>query len=51
MINFTIIEFVYKFSLSACSPFGKGGGRGILRIRETESNSCFEITIHEGKKL
>jgi hypothetical protein len=25
------LEFVYKLSLSACSPFGKGGWRGILR--------------------
>jgi hypothetical protein len=25
------IAAVHKFSLSACSPFGKGGWRGILR--------------------
>jgi hypothetical protein len=33
LINaFLYIEFVYKLSLSVCSPFGKGGWRGILRI-------------------
>jgi hypothetical protein len=32
------IESVHKFSLSACSPIGKGGWRGILR-RDTNMDN------------